>query len=183
MKFTIKEQIIYYQPEWRKPWTEKGSWPHENLYGFHEAVVGNDFRLRGYGVIHDYSVTNIVPPRMVTLHFTRLVHDFVGKSVSDFFINDIKRIIGGDAGQPDLFVFHEDHPNDPKIKYPDDPDNLRWYFVECKGPDEAIRDTQLKFWRAIAERDDLDLGSKRLKLFRALPVSEGCQYEPNEYEF
>lgn len=165
-KFTIKEEIVYYKPEWRKPWTEKGTWPHENLYGFHEAVVGNDFRLRGYKVINDYSVTNINPSGMVTLHFTRLVHDFVGSLISQFFINDLKKVTGGDAGQPDLFVFHEDHPNDPKIMYPDDPDNLKWFFVECKGPDEAIRDTQLKFWRAIAEMNDLDLGPRRLKLFR-----------------
>ena len=178
MKFTIKEQVVYYKPEWRKSWAEGGTWPHKNLYGFHEAVVATHFRLQGYEVIHDYSVTNITPPRLVTLHFTRLVHDFIGKAVSEFLINDLKRTIGGDGGQPDLFVFHEDTPNDPKIKYPE---NFLWFFVECKGPDETIRETQLKFWRMIAQRDDLDLGCKRMKLFRALP--EGCQYEPKEYEF
>ena len=181
MGFKIKEQVVYYKREWRKSWADEGTWPHLNLYGFHEAAVAAHFKLQGWEVIHDYSVTNIAPPRLVTLHFTKLVHDFVGRPISDFFINDLKKMIGGDSGQPDLFVFHEPTPNDPKINYPGYPEDLLWFFVECKGPDEPIRETQLNFWKLIADRDDLDLGPKRIKLFRALPC--GTNYEPKEYDF
>ncbi|PIX25722.1 MAG: hypothetical protein COZ69_02400 [Deltaproteobacteria bacterium CG_4_8_14_3_um_filter_45_9] len=180
-KFRIKEHIVYYDPQRRRSWNEGGTWPHKNHYGFHEAVIAADFRLRGYEVIHDYSMTKTKPLRNVTNYFTKLVHGFVSRRATRFFTTELKEITGSDDGQPDLFVFHQDTPNDPKIRYPEYPENLLWFFVECKGPDEAIRETQRKFWRAIAERDNIDLGIKRLNLFRALP--EGYKYEPKEYEF
>ena len=181
-EFRIEEQVVYYDPERRRAWgKERGTWPHKNHYGFHEAVIAADFKLRGYQVIRDYSVTKTKPLRHVTNYFTKLVHYFVGRRATRFFTTELKEITGGDAGQPDLFVFHEHTPTDPKIRYPEYPEVLLWFFVECKGPDEPIREGQRKFWRAIAKRDDIDLGIKRLKLFRALP--EGYKYEPKEYEF
>ncbi len=181
MGFKIKEQIVYYKEEWRRSWADGGTWKHSNRYGFHEAVVAAHFRLRGWEVVRDFSVTNMTPQKQVTRNFTKLVHDFVGKPISDFFINELKKT-AGDSGQPDLFVFHEATPNDPKIKYPGYPEDLLWFFVECKGLDEPIRETQLNFWRLIAQKDDdLDLGSKRIRLFRALPCK--TSYEPKEYDY
>ena len=107
-----------------------------------------------------------------------MIQYFACLRISEFLITEARQALSADHGQPDLFVFRQDRPNDPKIRYPD---SLLWFFVEVKGRGENIRDTQMKYWRLIADREDLDLGPKRIRLYRALP--EGKQYEPETFAY
>jgi hypothetical protein len=176
--YAITEELVYYDPKLKLSWAEGGAWPHPNHYWFHEAVVAAHFRLRGYESLHDYNSTKAFARRPICNYFTQLFHYIIGARISEFLITEAKQTLGADHGQPDLFIFREDRPNDPKIRYPD---SLLWFFVEVKGPGENIRDTQLKYWRLIADSEDLDLGPKRIRLHRALP--EGAQYQPRTFEY
>jgi len=176
--YTITEHLVCYDPGLQLSWAEGGTWPHKNHYGFHEAVVAAHFRLLGYEVLHDYNSTKKSATRPVCNFYTKLFHEIIGERISHFLRTEVRGRLNADYGQPDLFVFREERPNDPKIQYPDP---LLWFFVEVKGPGESIRDTQLVYWRLIADREDLGLGPKRIRLYRAL--RKGTRQKPQTFEY
>jgi hypothetical protein len=104
--------------------------------------------------------------------------DVVGKEVAEFLLDVVAPQIRSQDGLPDLFVFREDRPNDPKVRF-EDPH--LWFWVEVKGAGESIRNTQKRFWRLIADRPDLGLGPERLRLFRALP--SGSAHNPRSWAY
>lgn len=176
--FSITEEIVYFNPKLRLSWAERGTWPHSSHYGFHEAVVAAHFRILGYEALHDYNAMKKSAKRPVCNHYNKLFHEIIGEKISHFLRTELRQKLIKNHGQPDLFVFREDCPQDPKIRYSD---SLLWFFVEVKGIGESIRDTQLEYWHAIAEREDLDLGPKRIRLFRALP--EGTEYSTQTFDY
>ena len=179
----IKEEVIRYDPNERLSYDEGGEWPHLNHYGFHEAVVAAHFRRKGYIALHDYNCSYDYTSeekssvRPIREYFTKLFHEIVKPQISEFMKTELKQTLGTDYGQPDLFVFQAFNFKDPKISYSD----LPWFFVEVKGPNETIRDTQLRYWRLIANRRDLGLGEERIRLFRAIPI--GMKYEAHTFEY
>jgi hypothetical protein len=164
-QYSLTEEIVKYDRSRRLSYKEDGDWPHPNHYGFHEAVAAAHFILRGYHVLTDYSTTYPKTSRLVKRHYSTIFREIVGQEITDF-MQKLRRRYGVDSGQPDLFVFREETPNDPKIKFRDP---RLWFFVETKGPNEGIRKTQKEYWRAIAEREDIALGPHRIRLFRVVP--------------
>jgi hypothetical protein len=167
--FEVEEELVHYDPERRRAWPEGGDWPHSNHFGFNEAVVASHFLLRGYHVVGDYCSTSSVDGRRARAHYTSMVHDVVGSDVSEFLKTDLAALCPDGSGEPDLFVFREETPNDPKIAYSNP---LLWFFAEVKGPGDQVRDTQTRWWRAVAERTDIGLGPERIRLFRTAPAGE-----------
>jgi hypothetical protein len=166
MGFTVDEEIAYYDPEDRRSWDEGGTWPHSHHYHFNEAVVAAHFVLQGYHVLRDFSSTRPqLKRRPLAAHSTALLHDIVGSEASAFFQGELEAATRGGTGEPDLFVFREDHPRDPKYRFVDDRD---WFFVEVKGPGDVVGDEQRRFWHLVAER----LGEGRIRLFRTAPRGE-----------
>ena len=161
-QYSLTEEIVTYDPSSRLSCKQGGDWPHPNHYGFREAVVAAHFILRGYHVLTDYSTTYPKTSRLVKQHYSAIFHEIVGHEITDFMQKLGKRY-GVDRGQPDLFVFQEKTPNDPKIKF------RPWFFAETKGPNEGIRKTQKDYWREIAEREDIGLGPHRIRLIRVVP--------------
>jgi hypothetical protein len=161
-KYSLKEEIVVYDPSRRLSYKEDGDWPHPNHYGFREAVVASHFILRGYHVLTDYSTTYPKTSRLVKRHYSAIFRQIVGQEIADFMQKLGKRY-GVDRGQPDLFVFQEKKPNDLKIKF------RPWFFAETKGPNEGIRKTQKDYWREIAKREDIGLGPHRIRLIRVVP--------------
>lgn len=175
MAFVVWEEIAYYDPDSRLAWDEGGQWPHANHYHFNEAVVASRFVLQGYTVLRDFSSTRPhVKRRPLAAHSTALLHDVVGAEASAFFSQELEAATDGGTGEPDLFVFREDHPNDPKYRYPDE---REWFFVEVKGPGDVVSEEQKHFWHLVAER----LGESRIRLFRTAPVGEAVELETVEY--
>jgi hypothetical protein len=173
-QYLITEKIVTYDPSWRFSYKEGGDWPHPNHYGFREAVVAAHFIQRGYHVLTDYSTTNPKTFRLIKRYYSAIFREIVGREITDF-MQKMRRKFGVDCGQPDLFIFQQETPNDPKIKF------RPWFFAETKGPNEGIRKTQKEYWRAIAEREDIELGSKRIRLFRVVP--EDYKVEPKTFYY
>lgn len=161
-QYSLTEEIVTYDPSSRLSYKEGGDWPHPNHYGFREAVVAAHFIRRGYHVLTDYSTTYPKTSRSVKRHYSTIFREIVGKEITDF-MQELGRDLGVDCGQPDLFVFQEEKPNDLKINF------RPWFFGETKGPNEGIRETQKKYWRAIAEGENIGLGPQRIRLFRVVP--------------
>lgn len=178
MTFRVGEEVAEYDPALRLSWEEGGSWPHAHHYHFHEAVVASHFILRGYHVLREYAFTRPDADRPIASFSTRLFHAVVGPEVSSFFLTHMASVTQQGSGQPDLFVFREEHPRDPKVRYPDP---RLWFFVEVKGPGDQVKPSQKVFWREVAIRDDLGLGPERIRLFRTVPRGE--PYELNEVEY
>ena len=183
-EYTTTEKIVRYDPKWRLSSEDGGDWPHRNHYEFHEAVVAAHLRLQGYIALRDYTSTldysfargsNVRP---ALKYISKLFHEIIGPKVSEFMKTELKQTLGGNFGQPDLFVFQAFNPTDPKILYKDP---LPWFFAEVKGPDDTISDNQFKYWRLIAYREDLDLGEKRIRQYRSLPG--GMKYERQTIEY
>jgi hypothetical protein len=173
--FRIKEELIFYDPDLRLSVKEGGTWPHPNHYGFCEAVVAAHFIMRGYQVLTDYSASSRRPEREVKHHFSCLFRHVVGEKAAKYIGE-----LGGDyrgSGQPDVFVFCEGRSQDPKC----DP-LTKWFFAEAKGKDK-VSDSQKKFWRAIAEREDIGLGPQRIKLFRAVSRVESDPAPAQTFEY
>jgi hypothetical protein len=173
-KYSLTEEIVTYDPSRRLSYKEDGDWPHPNHYGFREAVVAAHFILRGYHVLTDYSTTYPKTSRLVKRHYSAIFREIVGQKMADF-MQKMARKYGVDSGQPDLFVFQQETPKDPKIKY------RPWFFAEIKGPNEGIRKTQKEYWRAIAEREDIGLGPQRISLFRVVP--KDYKVEPKTFYY
>jgi hypothetical protein len=178
VSFQVEEEVAYYDPEQRISWPEGGAWPHANHGGFAESVVAAHFVLLGYHVLTQFSSTGLGKSRSVTEHSTALLHAVVRPTVSEFFRTGLSQATAQGAGQPDLFVFREETPNDPKIVYRDP---RRWFFVEVKGPGDRVRPNQKAFWRAVAERTDLGLGPEHIRLFRTAPDGEVPDLKTLEY--
>lgn len=173
--FTVQEEVAFYDPESRRAWDEGGTWPHSNHYHFNEAVVAAHFVLLGYQYLRAFSSTKpSVARRPLAAHSTALLHDIVGPDVSTFFTQDLAAATNAGTGEPDLFVFREEHPNDPKHRYLDDRD---WFFVEVKGPGDLVSAQQKHFWRCVAEK----LGQGRVRLFRTAPYGEPPVLEVIDY--
>ena len=164
--FEVREEIVYYDEASRRSWKEGGPWPHENHFGFYEAVVAAHFTMQGYQVVRRFTSTRPGDDRSVLGIYTKLFHAVVGDAVSAFFTHEIASMSAMAGGQPDLFVFREEHPNDPHIRYADP---RLWFFVEAKGLGDAVRENQKLIWRKIAERVDIGLGPDRIRLFRVVP--------------
>jgi len=166
--FTVEEELVFYDPDLRRSWQEGGDWPHLNHFNFHEAVVAAHFTLRGYHALWDYSATGTKVLRPVARASSNLLQEVVGPEISAFFLNELSDVTNGGSGQPDLFVFREDAPGDPKVRYADP---RLWFFAEVKGPGDSVRDNQRTFWREVALR----VGPERIRLFRTLPLGEDCE--------
>jgi hypothetical protein len=123
----IKEEVIHYDPKERLSYDEGGEWPHLKHYGFREAVVAAHFRWKGYMALHDYNCSYDYSPeekstvRPIRRYFTKLFHEIVGSEISEFMKTELKKVLGADYGQPDLFVFQAFNSTDPKISYSDLP--------------------------------------------------------------
>ena len=178
MSFEVTQEVAYYDPHRRSSWQEGGLWPQSTHGGFAEAVVASHFVLLGYHVLTQFSSTGLGKSRSVTEHSTALLHAVVGPTVSEFFRTGLSQATAQGSGQPDLFVFREETPNDPKIVYRDP---RRWFFVEVKGPGDRVRPNQKAFWRAVAERTDLGLGPEHIRLFRTAPDGEVPDLKTLEY--
>ena len=164
--YSVTEEIVHFNPDDRMSWEDGGHWPHLYHGGFVEAVVAAHFIMRGYYVLQQFRTTSqAVSKRPVIWHSTELLYDVVGQEVSDFLRNEAAMGNPEDSGQPDLFVFREESPNDPKIRY-DDP--RLWFFVEVKGPGDQVRANQKTWWSALASK----CGSERIRLARAIPAGE-----------
>lgn len=178
MTFCVEEELAHYDPRWRLSCQEGGEWPHPNHYHFNEAVVASHFLLRGYRVLRGYSATWAEPDDSLSGLWTRLLHAVVGPEVRNFLVTELAAKTAGGSGEPDLFVFREEYPNDPKIRYLD---SRRWFFVEVKGPGDKVGDNQRAFWRALAERPDLGLGPERIRLFKTAERGKSRQLKSLEY--
>ncbi len=175
MPFTVTEEVAWYDPERRLSWREGGEWPHPNHFHFHESVVAAHFIMRGYHVLRDCGCTrDFDSGRPLSVHSTRLLHDVVGSEATEFMTGELAEATASGTGEPDLFVFREEHPNDPKYHY-DDP--RLWFFVEVKGPEDVVSEDQKAFWHKVAER----FGSDRIRLFRTCPHGEN--FEPEDVEY
>jgi hypothetical protein len=124
-QYSLTEEIVAYDRSRRLSYKEDGDWPHPNHYGFREAIVAAHFILRGYHVLTDYSTIYPKTSRLVKRHYSAIFQEIIGQKIIDFMQKLGKRY-GVDRGQPDLFVFHEETPKDPKIIFRDP---LPWYFV------------------------------------------------------
>ena len=172
---SVTEEIVYFDPEDRLTWPDGGPWPQSSGGGFVEAAVAAYFTLRGYHVLQQFRTTSrTVSKRPVIRHSTELLYDVVGEEVSDFLRNELALDNPQDSGQPDLFIFREETPNDPKINY-EDP--RVWFFVEVKGPGDQVRDNQKAWWAALASR----FGPERIRLARV--VQSGDESEPAVVEY
>lgn len=167
MSFSVQEEFADYSPSARVSWSDGGSWPHSNHYGFHEAVVSAHFVLLSYHVLRDFRVSSPQTGNPLLDHTTALAHAVVGPEITAYFVNELPELTNSGSGQPDLFVFRApDNPADLKIHYRDP---RLWFFVEVKGPGDVVQPYQETFWRAIAERSDIGLGPERIRLFRTAP--------------
>ena len=179
MRCRVTEEVAYYEPGLNLSWAEGGTWPHKNHYGFAEAVVCSYFILRGYKVLTRYSATGQTEPDFLTKANNRIFREVVGSKIANYLRDEYRAGRLDDRGEPDLFVFRrEDNPEDPKIKYADD---RTWFFVEAKNEKDRVRETQKRFWRAVAEREDLGMGPSRIRVFRVLP--NGARFEPVMTEY
>lgn len=178
MVFEVTEEIAEYDPALRLSWQEGGSWPHSNHFHFNEAVVAAYLKLRGYHVLRDFSSTRLDPGGLVAPFETQLLHAVVGPEVSDFFRTELADATACGTGEPDLFVFREEHQHDPKVRYLDP---RLWFFVEVKGPGDVVQPAQKAFWHEVAKRGDLGLGPDRIRLFRTVPI--GALHTPGLVEY
>jgi hypothetical protein len=177
-RFEVTAKAVRYDREQRRSWKDGGEWPHANLYHFYEAVAASHFTMRGYHVLRDYLATRTKASRPLVEDYSRIFHRVVGPEASAFFLEHMEDVAPAGVGQPDLFVFREEAPNDPGLYFPD---SLLWFFVEVKGAGDSIRDNQLRFWRAVASRPDLGLGPERIRLIRVLPMDADFQSEVVAY--
>jgi hypothetical protein len=178
LSFRVQEELAEYDPDLRRSTQEGGSWPHPNHYHFNEAVVASYFLLRGYQVLRGFSSTRLDIKHPIASLSTRILHQVVGPDVSNFFLTELAGATGHGSGEPDLFVFREEHPEDPKIGYPDP---RLWFFVEVKGPGDRVSSNQKRFWREVAKRSDLGLGPERIRLFKTAPFGKARQLNVVEY--
>lgn len=169
-RFCVATETIWFDPEARRSWQQGGDWPHASLYYFYEAVVAAHFTMLGYHAISDYVATRASDKRPIRHHLTSIMHHVVGVDASRFLTSEVDQIARAGAGQPDLFVFRQATPNDPRVRYSDP---RQWFFVEVKGPGDRVRENQKRFWRAIAGRPDLGLGEERIRVVR--PCPQGSQ--------
>ena len=138
---SLEEVAVFFTPDDAAAWDSA----HANRSGFVEALVAAHYVKQGYHVLREFCTTSrdVKPKGGLKWHSTQLLHDVVGSDVSCF----LQEQMAGDNplgyGEPDLFVFREPHPNDPKINFPD---TREWFFVEVKGPRDKVRDNQLVFW-------------------------------------
>jgi hypothetical protein len=148
----ITESSVFFTPADGALWDEA----HANRSGFVEAFVASLYVARGYHVLRDFCTTSrdVKPVGGLKWHSTQLLHDVVGETVSDFLCTDLAARNPLGYGEPDLFVFREEHPNDPKIHFPDD---HPWFFVEVKGPGDKVREGQTVFWGELEDAFGHDL--------------------------
>jgi len=172
----VEEELVYFDPGDRLSWQEGGVWPHSNHCGFVEAIAAAYFVKRGYHVLREFCTTKREVGRSGSLlrHSTHLMHDVVGEEVSSFLCSELVTRNRNGSGEPDLFVFREDHPNDPKIHYADP---RPWFFVEVKGPGDSVRDNQKTWWSEFADR----FGSDQIRLVRVAPIGEVIEPATIEY--
>jgi hypothetical protein len=163
---------FYFTPEEALEWDSE----HDNRAGFVEAVVAAHYVRRGYHVLRDFCTTDreVAPKDGLKWHSTQLLHDVIGSAVSQYLCSQLASRNRLGYGEPDLFVFREAHPNDPKLHFLDP---RLWFFVEIKGPRDKVRDNQLAFWSDLAD----GTGDNRLVLARVAPVGTRPRLETVEY--
>jgi len=172
----VKEELVYFDSDDRRSWQEGGVWPHSTHGGFVEAIAAAYFIKQGYQVLSEFCTTRrkVGRPHGLLQHSTLLMHDVVGDEVDSFLCSEMAAHNSKGYGEPDLFVFREDHPNDPKIHF-DDP--RLWFFVEVKGPGDSVRDNQKAWWSEFADR----FGSDRIRLVRVAPAGQAIEPKIIEY--
>lgn len=171
----VVEKLVFFNPDDRKSWQEGGLWPHSTHGGFAEAAAAAHYLLRGYQVLYDFCTTNRdISGRTQLVQSTRYMHAVVGDEVSDFLCTELAAHNPRGHGEPDLFVFREDRPRDPKYHFDD---QRLWFFVEVKGPGDSVRDNQRAWWSEFADR----FGSERIELVRVVPQGQNPTPQTIEY--